>query len=350
MTFKSKLLKSFPRLHAFVKKLRAFLKRKLQPINWALILVSCYVYDIKREIKYSGWRRGKELDLMKMSAELIFYYHKLEKGMCLPPPKRFFGFDAYKRVMPLISEWGIRGYPKDFPAYVSTIETLRSYRDAVLSFVESSSDAKKVISELNSFLDSTEKNNSFSTPINIPTTSIDYDTMKSLALTRRSVRHYSNDPVEADMLIKAVEIAMLSPSACNRQPCRVHFFTQRNRIKELLSFQNGNRGFTDNIPVLAIITADQKAFFDSTERIEPIFDGGLFTMSLLYGLTSLGLASCCLNWCVTPKTDMACRNILDISPTEKILTFLAIGYADQSAVVPLSGRRPTSDVFTVDKM
>jgi nitroreductase len=368
MKFISKLLKSSPRLHAFAKKqqqqgkrglskllkssprLHAFTKEKKQQCKWGLILLRCYMYDIAREIKYSGWIRGEEPDLMKMSSELIFYYHKLEKGMCLPQLQRFFGYNAYTRLMPLLSEWDIKGYPKDFPAYVSSIETLRSYRDTVLCYEESSSDAKTVISELNELLSSIEKNDSFSTPINIPITSIDYVTMKSVALTRRSVRHYSADVVELDKLVKAVEIAMLSPSACNRQPCRVHFFTERTGINELLSFQNGNRGFTDNIPVLAIITADQKSFFDSTERIEPIFDGGLFTMSLLYGLTSLGLASCCLNWCVSPKTDRACRERLNISPTEKILTFLAIGYADEKAVVPLSGRRPTSNVYTIDNM
>jgi hypothetical protein len=58
----------------------------------------------------------------------------------------------------------------------------------------------------------------------------------------------------------------------------------------------------------------------------------------------LGLANCCLNWCVSPKVDRDCRERLNISPTEKILTFLAIGYADEKAVVPLFVRRPTNNI------
>jgi hypothetical protein len=195
------------------------------------------MYHIAREIKYSGWIRGEEPDLMKMSSKLIFYYHKLEKGMCLPQPQRFFGYNAYTRHMPLLSEWDIKGYPKDFPAYVSSIETLRSYRDTVLCYEESSSDAKTVISELNELLSSIEKNDSFSTPINIQITSIDYDTMKSVALTKRSVRHYSTDVVELDKLVKAVEIAKLSPSACNRQPFRVNFSPKEPELINCFHFK-----------------------------------------------------------------------------------------------------------------
>lgn len=337
----SKLLKSFPGLHGFTK-------RKYHQLRRGKILISCYFYDITREIKYSGWLRDNDTDLMKISSEMIFYYHKLEKGMCLPPPRRFFGYYAFTCVMDLVKEWETKGYSRDFPVYIATIETLRSYKAIAEGYKSTSDEAAKVCAVLSEVLANKAENNAFSTPIPQRSSDVDLSAMKSLALSRRSVRHYSEKEVADHELSNAVEIAMLSPSACNRQPCRVHFFKDKDMIKELLMFQNGNRGFSDNIPVLAIITSDQKAFFDSTERIEPIFDGGLFTMSLLYGLTSQGISSCCLNWCVDPKTDKKCRGKLNISPTEKILTFIAVGYSATDAVVPLSGRRPINEVYTIN--
>jgi nitroreductase len=113
----------------------------------------------------------------------------------------------------------------------------------------------------------------------------------------------------------------------------------------MLKLQNGNRGFGHTIPMLAVVCCDMGAFFDSTERNEPPLDGGLFLMSFLLALQSLGLATCCLNWCVDPRVDQQGHQVGNIPQNEKILTFLAIGYAADDTVVPLSARRPLSDLI-----
>jgi hypothetical protein len=85
----------------------------------------------------------------------------------------------------------------------------------------------------------------------------------------------------------------------------------------MLKLQNGNTGFGHTIPLLALVTADLGAFFDSSERIEPALDGGLFLMSFLLALESQGLASCCLNFCVGPQTDKMAHRIGNIPEQEK---------------------------------
>jgi nitroreductase len=67
-------------------------------------------------------------------------------------------------------------------------------------------------------------------------------------------------------------------------------------------------------------------------------------MSFILALQSQGLASCCLNWCVPPETDRKGHAAGSIPANEKILTYLAIGYANEGHLVPLSARRPMSDV------
>ncbi len=70
-----------------------------------------------------------------------------------------------------------------------------------------------------------------------------HDSFAQLALARRSVRDFADAPVPNDALREAVRLAQLSPSACNRQPCRVYAVTESARMAELLEYQNGNRGF-----------------------------------------------------------------------------------------------------------
>ena len=48
--------------------------------------------------------------------------------------------------------------------------------------------------------------------------------------------------------------------------------------------------------MLLIIAMDLKAFVPAHERYQHWIDGGMFSMSIIYALHSLGLSSCCLNW------------------------------------------------------
>ena len=78
------------------------------------------------------------------------------------------------------------------------------------------------------------------TPIRLPqlgATTSAHDSFAQLALARRSVRDFADVPVPDDALREAVRLAQLSPSACNRQPCRVYAVTESARMAELLEFK-----------------------------------------------------------------------------------------------------------------
>lgn len=57
------------------------------------------------------------------------------------------------------------------------------------------------------------------------------------------------------------------------------------------------------------------------------------------------LATCCLNGAVDPRTDRLGHRAGSIPGNERILTLLAIGYAAEDCVVPLSPRRPVDDAL-----
>src|SRR3546814_11683998 len=61
--------------------------------------------------------------------------------------------------------------------------------------------------------------------------------------TRASVRDYSSAPVPSAVIEEAVELALHSPSVCNRQASYVYCLQSREIIDRALSLQNGNRGF-----------------------------------------------------------------------------------------------------------
>ncbi|MDN0109155.1 nitroreductase family protein [Yersinia mollaretii] len=158
--------------------------------------------------------------------------------------------------------------------------------------------------------------------------------------TRFSVREFSNEKVENEKITKALKLSLKTPSACNRQPWYVYSISEKDKIKEYLRFQSGNKGFTDKINNLLIICIDQKAFNSANERYQHHIDGGMYAMSLIYSLHSIGIASCCLNWSQSGFNDYKFRRKFGsiIKGQHSIIMFLAIGYPKENNKLCISPR------------
>lgn len=309
-----------------------------------IMATKCAMYDFNVTLKQLNWSRGPS-DYWTLSSQLIFQYHKLEKGLCLPGPKRFFGFDAAQATCTLMQEWSAAGFNLDHPVYLAAAETLRAYRARLDVTPPPEALRNGLISRIGDILGQVPVTAESSTPIiPQPVPAGAFEALEALAHARRSVRSFDGEPVDFSLVEKALKIAQLSPSACNRQSVRIHFYDEPKAIAQMLALQNGNRGFSETIPLLAVVTADATTFFDASERIEPALDGGLFLMSFILALQSEGLSSCCLNWCVMPDRDRQGHAVGGIPENHLILTFLAIGHAAPQSIVPRSARRPLADV------
>src|SRR3546814_11150576 len=84
--------------------------------------------------------------------------------------------------------------------------------------------------------------------------------------------------VPSAVIEEAVELALHSPSVCDRQASYVYCLQSREIIDRALSLQNGNRGFGHEIPCLLILCTDLSAFDTAGERYQHWIDGGMFSM------------------------------------------------------------------------
>lgn len=281
-----------------------------------------------------------------LSSELMFQFHKLEKGLCIEGAPRFFGADPAFATAALMARWRDAGHPLDDPLYVGALETLRAYRARLEVTPPPAEQRDTLFGLLDRELADVSAKPEYATPRPYRRTPVDQAaTLDSLLESRRSVRAFSSERIPLVTIRDAVGAAALAPSACNRQPWRVHVFEDRATIDRMLALQNGNRGFGHTIQTLLVIASDTRAFFDSTERHEPFIDGGLFSMALVLSLQARGVASCCLNWCVTPEVDAAAHARGNIPEHEAIVMYLAVGYATESARAPRSPRRRLDTVL-----
>ncbi len=77
-----------------------------------------------------------------------------------------------------------------------------------------------------------------------------------LILKRESCRNYNGEAVDTELLVKCVDSARLSPSACNSQPWKYYIVNggeNTQKVRECVQ-PNGANKFTDNCPAFAIVT------------------------------------------------------------------------------------------------
>jgi nitroreductase len=300
-----------------------------------------FFYDFRRFYAYSAWK-GDMQDSEVRNYHLVKVYHSLEKSMSFKNRNKSSGWLVAQSVLDLLKvaeASGDIGY-HDKTAY-SVLKT----------FIETPGNigtdrANDMQIQLNKLSFSIQDNPGFK-KYNID----DFNKglladPESFFYSRYSLREFKSEKVDEYTIKRAVSLAMKSPSVCNRQAWHVYHTDVSQTIEKALQYQQGNRGFGQNIPNLMIITTDLKAFMPGQEHYQHWVDGGLFAMSVIYALHSLGVASCCLNWSQSPQNDRLLRSVVDINSSHTIIMMLAIGLPDETNQVCISARRPLKEVYS----
>lgn len=175
-----------------------------------------------------------------------------------------------------------------------------------------------------------------------------YDDLLELAHRRRSVRWFLQRPVPRDLIDRAVAVAALSPSACNRQPFELRVFTEPERVRAVAGIPMGTRGFEHNFPAVVVVLGRQRAYFDERDRHVIYIDAALATMSFVLALETLGLSSCCINWPDLEDQERQMAALLSLEPDERPVMLVAVGYPDPDALVPASGKKPLDELRRYD--
>lgn len=304
-------------------------------------VLSDYTYDARRFIGASSAGRSTD-DAERLAAHITMDYHRLEKGMALPSPRHGFGRDVVLRLMRTIGR-----YEHEFgPAEVTVFGrgALAAYR----RFNEGAM-APDIEPALSQFLSCTPGDSGCGGVDALTTQTLfpfDSEAAQRFLQSRRSVRQFDGRSVSEELLRKAVRIAQQAPSVCNRQSARVFVSNEREKMDEILKFQNGNRGFGDRLGAVIVIASDMRAFTSLGERNQCWVDGGIFAMSMALALHSLHVGACMLNWSVEPGRDRALRRCLRIDDNYAIITMMGAGHVSGDLLVAASPRRRTDAIVS----
>ncbi|YCH20353.1 nitroreductase family protein [Pseudomonas sp. D1-3] len=173
--------------------------------------------------------------------------------------------------------------------------------------------------------------------VDLSTPSVDFTAMRQLAMKRRSVRWYQQGrPVPREVIDKAVEVAVQSPSACNRQPYRFVVFDDPASVAQASRLPMGVAGFDHNFPAIVAVVGRLRAYPHVRDRHVIYIDGALAAMSFMFTLETQGVSSCSINWPDIPEREEAAARLLKLDPDERIVMFISLGYAADTGLVPYS--------------
>jgi nitroreductase len=175
---------------------------------------------------------------------------------------------------------------------------------------------------------------------------IDIDAFRRLATERRAVRWFKPDPVDRRLVEEAMEVALLSPSACNRQPFQFMAFDDPASVRAVASIPAGTKGFVQTIPLVVAVVGELDAFAGETDRHLIYIDGALTAMSFMYALETLGLSSCPLNWPASARHDRRFQALTGVGDHQRVVMLIAVGHQDESRLVARSRKRPVDQILS----
>ncbi|UCC31115.1 MAG: nitroreductase family protein [Phycisphaerales bacterium] len=139
---------------------------------------------------------------------------------------------------------------------------------------------------------------------------------------RRSVRSYTDKPVERDKIQRLLEAARLAPSASNRQEWRFVVVTDKKRRAALAEAAN-NQEFVAQAPVVIAACADHDGHVMRCGQACYPIDVAIATDHMTLQAVAEGLGTC---WIGAFYEDQV-KQILGIPEEIRVVELLTVGYA-----------------------
>lgn len=303
-----------------------------------------YEQDFNQFITHS-FTFGKNKDKRHYEAELIFYYHKIEKGLAMPKPRLGFGKENIEYLVKILKRYVKKyGWDEVSATSLSALEEYYYFHD------NNGLNFKKLFNEIEKIKKSIPSNieQGIGGTISVDKKEIDQSLIdfKTFTSTRYSIRDFEPGHVSDELIKEAVEISQKTPSVCNRHSWKVYSYSNKKDKSKILEYQNGNRGFGHLADKILIVTMDLRDFRGAIERHQAYIDGGMYSMTLIYALHSLGIGTCPLNLSIVNNTEKGLKEVTGISDSEVFMMMIAVGHIPNQLKVARSPRRDIDEVLT----
>lgn len=288
-----------------------------------------------------------ESKLRKNVSNLYFLrrnVHRIEKGLIMKPRRNVFALRFIHHTVHALSDACSEVYFTKSSEFDWAFQVLAQYFSLTASSDERYSKAETLFDDLSRDYSSALKEIPIRYENNL---GVEFEVaFNKIMRQRKSVRWYDSKLIPRTFIDKALEMASLAPSSCNRQPYRYIIINEPSMASNVASIPAGTVGWATNIPCLAVLVADQSAFSNAANRHSIYVDSTLSVMPFVLSLETQGLSTCIINWADLPKKEKLMTNALDLKASEKVVLSISIGFSDSDQLVPFSKRKTINEIST----
>lgn len=152
-----------------------------------------------------------------------------------------------------------------------------------------------------------------------------------LIMKRQSDRKYAPKPVANEDILKCLEAARMSPSACNAQPWKFVVVDERAKLMAVseAAIGLGMNKFTVQAPVLVAVVQEKmnleaKAGALLKNKDYSMMDLGMAVEHFCLQAADLGLGTCIMGWFDEKKV----KKILGVPRSRRVQLIIALGHPD----------------------
>lgn len=271
---------------------------------------------------------------------LISNYHVIEKCLAMPNFEPGHAQDRVRVVIGDLFKYRELGFDLKHPQYIAALQAVKEYSDVhnKLGYTLPS-DLQK---DINLLLKVEIPEHQQPLVTNEQFFSYLQGTFHDFAHSRHSVRAYADEEIPDEIMSLVVDLARTTPTGCNRQPNKTYVVCSPSKIKQIVDWQGGGRGFAENANRLLIVTSAVDAF-GFNEYNEVWKAGGMYVMNLLYALHAHKIGACPLMWNGKREQDKNLRKLLNIPNNEEIIMIVSAGYPQREFQYVTSVRNPLSE-------
>jgi nitroreductase len=176
-------------------------------------------------------------------------------------------------------------------------------------------------------------------------------TILDIIKQRRSIRSYSDKPIEREKIKTCLEAARLAPSACNSQPWKF-IIVDDKKLKDKIcnkAFKGIYQisAFAKKAPVIIAIVSEKSKFWARVGGLIRdikyyLIDIGIAGEHFVLQAEELGLGTCWIGW----FDEQPVKSLLHVPKEKRIDVLLSLGYPDNNVKSARHEREPMSHMAT----
>lgn len=162
-----------------------------------------------------------------------------------------------------------------------------------------------------------------------------YDRLVKIIKSRRSIRSFTSQTIDCQILEKIIGVTAWAPSSCNKQTVKVFATISSDLAHKCLNTCKGGTCFSDSVPCFLSFTADLRSYVMPEEAWLPQIDTSLAAQNSCLAAHTLGLSLCLLTWCQhNEQEDQELRTLLSIPNHHRIVFNAVLGYPSVAVETP----------------